>query len=489
MPLDLGACLRFYRRKDIREAMIAHARDKEIGVRYNDVFGKRPDVLSYPNDILELAKQGVTSFHASEERWSNPLELNSNLNRKELDSLRMGWDLVLDIDCKLLEYSKISADLIIKFLRYCGVKEVSCKFSGNKGFHIGVPFEAFPRTVSGTSTKDLFPDAAKKIALYVKENIKEELGKRILEFEDGDFSRIREKVALPREEIVRYEENEMGDKVAKLDVDNFLEIDTILISPRHLYRMPYSLHEKSGLVSLPIDPDKVMEFEKKMAEPDSILAPMFSFMERNVSGESARNLLLQALDFKAEIKESKSYGKESRNRNESEEMKIECPIKEEFFPPCMQFYLKGMEDGRKRAIFCLANYLGKIGWNRKDIEEYLQKWNLEKNKEKLREVYIKGQMAHFVPGDKLPPNCDNEAYYKSLGACKPDNWCRKIKNPVNYTLLKWKNHLREKEEQELEQEKEKRKEERRIKKELAQAKKEAKAAAKSDAKSESLAPN
>ena len=44
--------------------------------------------------------------------------------------------------------------------------------------------------------------------------------------------------------------------MSKLDVEKFLEIDTVLISSRHLYRMPYSLHEKSGLVSLPINPGK-----------------------------------------------------------------------------------------------------------------------------------------------------------------------------------------------------------------------------------------
>ena len=130
--LNKGICLRFYKRKDIQEAIIAHARNKEIGLRYNDSFGKRPDILTYPKEILELALRGVTSFHASEELWDNPLELESNKSKKELDELRAGWDLVLDIDCKFLDYSKICADLVIQFLKHLGVKDVSCKFSGNK---------------------------------------------------------------------------------------------------------------------------------------------------------------------------------------------------------------------------------------------------------------------------------------------------------------------------------------------------------------------
>ena len=107
----------------------------------------------------------------------------------------------------------------------------------------------------------------------------------------------------------------------------------------------------------------------------------------------------------------------------------------------------GDEDGKKRAVFCLMNFLGKIGWKEKDIEEYLLRWNREKNKEPLRENYIKSQMQHFKAGDKLPPNCNNDAYYKALGVCCNEENCTRLKNPVNYTLSKWKRHLREKEEE------------------------------------------
>ncbi len=435
--LDKGVCVRFYKRKDIQDAIIAHAKNKEIGMRYNDSFGKRPDILSYPKEILELSLRGVTSFHASEELWDNPLELESNKSKKELDQLRSGWDLVLDIDCKFVDYSKIAANLIIQFLKYCGVKDISCKFSGNKGFHIGVPFEAFPKKVGEIETKDLFPDAAKRIAYYIKENIKTELGKKILEFEEGDIAKIKEKVNLSQEEVTRYDINEHGDKVAKLNVDHFLEIDTVLISSRHLYRMPYSLHEKSGLVSLPIDPEKVMGFQKDMAKPDIILMPRFIFLDRNVSGESARQLLVQALDFDVKLEEEKEPAKK-----EYDELKLTCPIKEDFFPPCLKLMLQGIGDGKKRGVFILMNYLGKIGWNKEEIEAYLKKWNAQ-NQEPLREVYIKGQLHGFKAGDKLPPNCSNEAYYRGIGICKPDSFCPRIKNPVNYTILKWKRHLQD----------------------------------------------
>src|SRR3989338_5645186 len=326
MP-DIGTCPRHYKPRWIQEALVAHAQDREIGMRFQEMFGKRPDILSYPRDVLELALRNATSFHASEERWSNPLALSSTLSKRELEELRTGWDLLLDIDCKIFEYSRICADLVVKFLRYCDVKDVSIKFSGNKGFHIGVPFESFPQQVGEISTRLLFPEAAKKIAFYVKEHIADELGRRIMVLEGNDFSKVKEKVNLPAEEIIRYTQKNDEGKIGKLNVDKFLEIDTVLISSRHLYRMPYSLHEKSGLVSLPIDPEKVMEFQKEMAKPDSILMPMFTFLDRNVSGESARKLLVQALDFNVKIEE------EAREvKKEYDELKLTSPIKEEFFP-------------------------------------------------------------------------------------------------------------------------------------------------------------
>src|SRR3989338_2908998 len=443
MSLSRSTCLKFYKRKDVQDALVAHAQSKEIGMRFNESFGKRPDTLTYPRDVLELVLQGVTSFHASEELWSNPLSLLSSNTKQDLDKLRIGWDLLLDIDCKIMEYSRISADLIVKFLQYHGVKDISVKFSGNKGFHIGVPFEAFPQKLGNENTKDLFPEAPRRVASYIKESIKETLGKRILEFEKGNISAVQEKVGLPREEITRYEKNEWGDNVAKLQVDGFLEIDTVLLASRHLYRMPYSLHEKSGLVSLPLDPVRVLEFEKPMALPEKAVSPLLPFLERKVSEGSARQLLIQALDFKVKVQEEHELP-----RKEYDELKIESPIKEDFFPPCMKVMLGGLEDGKKRAVFCLTNFLGKIGWNEKEIEDYLLRWNREKNKEPLRENYIKSQMQHFKAGERLPPNCDNEAYYKAMGVHCNAQYCPRVKNPVNYTLSKWKRHLRIKEEEE-----------------------------------------
>ena len=222
--------------------------------------------------------------------------------------------------------------------------------------------------------KNLFPEAAKKIAFYVKENIKEELGKRIIEFEGRNFKKISEKTNLETEKIkIKITtKDELGDKneIEILNVEPFLEIDTILISSRHLYRMPYSLHEKSGLVSLPLDPEQVRHFQKETARPDALLSSLFIFLDRNVSNESARHLLVQALDFDVKIQNEKEESKK-----DYDELKLTSPIKEEFFPPCMKLLLQGIGDGKKRGVFILMNYLGKIGWSKEEIEAYLKRWN------------------------------------------------------------------------------------------------------------------
>src|SRR3990167_7225909 len=265
--LPLNVTLSYYKRRDVQEEIIKAAENREVAVKYNDTFGNRPDVLNNPNDILELAKQKATSFHCSEELWSNALQLNPELKRHEIEKLRIGWDLVLDIDCSFYEYSRIAADLVIKALKFNDVKAISCKFSGNKGFHIGVPFEAFPERIGNQETKNLFPDAARRVAFYIKELIKKPLGEKIMHYEKNNFSKIVEKTKENPNKITYYEKNKFGDDVAKLNAEPFLNIDTILISSRHLFRMPYSLHEKSGLVSVPLNPDEVLNFKKEDADP------------------------------------------------------------------------------------------------------------------------------------------------------------------------------------------------------------------------------
>ena len=46
---------------------------------------------------------------------------------------------------------ELTTDYIVKALKHCNVKNIGVKFSGNKGFHIGVPWESFPKSITFSS--------------------------------------------------------------------------------------------------------------------------------------------------------------------------------------------------------------------------------------------------------------------------------------------------------------------------------------------------
>ena len=420
LMITLSQILKHYKREDIQKEIIENAKDREVAIKFgNKGFGKRPDVLKHPKDILELAKQGATSFHASEELWRNPLQLDVNMRRMDIEDLRIGWDLVIDIDCKFIEYSKITADLLIKALRFQGINSASCKFSGGTGFHIGVPFDSFPSRVHDKETKLWFPDGAQAIAFYLKEMIKNPLMEQLLKKEDVE--KIIKKTGKGFSEIV---------KNGVFDPFSIIGIDTILISSRHLYRMPYSFNEKTGLISVPINPNKVLDFRKEIAMAENVRVSKYRFLDKSKAVKNeAKKLLVQAFDFNLKREEVKSDKKDYEIPEEA--------IPEQFFPPCVHNILKGISDGKKRSLFILTNFLTSVGWSYEQAEKLVDEWN-KKNPEQLKEVLIKGQLRyHKQKGKKiLPPNCTNTMYYKDLRVCVPDNLCAKIKNPVNYARIK-----------------------------------------------------
>ena len=425
--ISLSTVLLHYKRKDVQEEMVLHGRDKEVvGSFKGEGYAKRPDVLKYSGDVLELAKRGVTSFHASEELWSNPLQLDPMLRKQEIEKLRIGWDLVIDIDCSYWEYSKLTADLIVKALKHHNIDAVSCKFSGNKGFHIGVPFEAFPKKIAGEDVSKRFPEDIREIAMYLKKMIKNVFLKKVFEVEKGDVNRIASNLKKDVKDIVTGR---------RLDAEKMIDIDTILISSRHLYRMPYSLHEKSGLASIPVDLGKILEFDKEMAKPENVVVDeKFRFLDReNIRLNQAQELFDKAI--------AERVNRESRLEFQKKEVKeVDIPteaIPVQFFPPCIYNILKGITDGKKRSVFILKNFLSSVGWGYEEIEKLIKDWN-KKNDEPLRENIIIGQLRYTKQQQKkiLPPNCQNQMYYKDFGVCRPDDLCARIKNPVNYSRRK-----------------------------------------------------
>jgi hypothetical protein len=336
-----------------------------------------------------------------------------------------------------LEYSKLGADLLVQALRHHGVKHLSVKFSGNHGFHIGVPFEAFPETVNGVPTKSLFPEGPRRIAAYLQEMIRAPLSQRLLALHD--IVSIAQRVGKTSNELV---------KGGVFDPFAVLGIDTILIASRHLYRMPYSLNEKSGLVSVVIRPEEIMKFEKENARPERVV-PQLEFLSHHVAGE-AKKLIVQAFDFK--------LPEEKIELKKREFVEPSDAVPEAYFPPCIKAISQGLKDGKKRAVFVLINFLRSVGWEYDAIENYLKEWN-KKNPEPLREVFIVGHLRYHKAQQKkvLPPNCINNGYMVDMGVCQPDNFCGanvppgatgfapRIKNPANYAIARQRRVARENE--------------------------------------------
>ncbi|MBI5148976.1 hypothetical protein HZA33_04825 [Candidatus Pacearchaeota archaeon] len=411
----------YYRRRDIQKSLINFAKNREVIPFYIDRFGKRPDILQYESDIAALAERNLTSLHCSEELWSDPLSIGTELNEQQMNSLRTGWDLILDIDSPYIEYGKITAQLLIEALNFHNIHNIGIKFSGNKGFHIGVSWHAFPKKINELEIKNFFPQGPRFIAAYLKEIISKTLGERILEL--NTLKELSQTFKKKESELLK-------DNI--FNPFSILELDTILISPRHLFRMPYSLHEKKGLASIVIQKEQIKSFHPGWAKPDRVFPKQFlPEPEQNEASE----LLRQALDWSSRHKKTIQQEQET-GKYKGQEIIVK-DLSPEFYSPCIKKILGGMkQDGRKRALFILLNYLKSINMEQDKIEKVVSEWNT-KNYKKLHEGYIRTQIEWFKRQKKmLPPNCD-KPLYKELALCSEevrDPLCSKIKNPVNYSI-------------------------------------------------------
>ena len=418
----------YYSRKDVQDALLEVAKDREVvGVYSNGNFGKRPNILMYPSDILEMVKQGVVSFHGSVERWSNPMALEAGMIKQELDRLRIGWDLIIDPDCPDFELGKLATKIIVEALKDHGIKNYSIKLTGGKSFHIGLPFEIFPEKINFKKIEVLYPELPQKVMDYLKDYVREQMKEEIIAL-DNPLS-IAERGGKSITEIT--------DKDG-LNPSKIVQIDTMLVVSRHMFRLPFSLHEKSLLVSLPVKLSQLNELKKGYAYPPRVKFKA-KFLDRQITLKEANTLVVEALDWAEKhkvVEEKRPY--------EGPRRKITQVAKKDF-PPCILRILRGLKDGRKRSVFILPNFLRNMGWDWGKIEKQMLKWN-EKNKPPLPQNYIKTQLRWHKRQSRnlLPPNCLNENFYVSMDVHLPDDickgWTRKvtIKNPVNYPFRKMK---------------------------------------------------
>ncbi|MEM4841176.1 MAG: DNA primase small subunit domain-containing protein [Nanopusillaceae archaeon] len=425
---------------EVIEDIVIVSKNREVAyLLENNKFGQRPSIIENKGDIFSYIDKGAISFHISLERWSDPMLLENVKSRKELEEIRIGWDLIIDIDSKSVDIGKIVTRNIINFLENKGIKKIYLKYSGGKGFHIAIPWEIFPKRIDylkkgeivEEDTVKLFPDIARIIAMYLVEKIKEKVEDEILK----KFPEI---------------EKEKNEKELFFSV---VEIDTIAISNRHLIRCLYSINEKTGRLSIPVDIKNLENFNPEYATLDNFIYEGIPFLTEEIKErEEAEKLFRDAINWKIN-KDLFSIEYIVKTVNKIETKKIEKElikekrkhrekITEDYFPPCIKNILSGIDDGRKRSVFILINFLYHIGWSYEEIEKKIKEWNNNLN-DPLRERYVEYQLEWHkkIYNSKkyyLPPNCNNDMYYKEIGVCQPDNICKYIKNPLLYPYKKIK---------------------------------------------------
>ena len=515
----------YYSNPKIQKTLLDFGENREVVPSYMmNSFGKRPDSLQYPSDILNLVNKGATSFHASEEIWKDPLQINSDMSRSEQDGLRKGWDLLIDIDSPFLDYSKIAARLILDELEREGVKSYGLKFSGSKGFHILVPFSAFPEMFNEIPTNKMFPDWPRAICQYILYKIRSKYNKEVTKL-GINFTALKERTNLSKEDVVeivcpncgsqakktnlvtfkcdrcesahirpnykitkrklrciqddcpglyeivseqdyffcenckakhsinenqalkntKYKTTTTYSREAKSSVsaENFQEqisgekiasLDLVLVAPRHLFRMPYSLHEKTALASIVLEKNQLEDFSPRDANPMKV--EIKDFIPQNVTKDEALGLLSRAVEWKA-LQTDKEEKELSKKYTSFEKIDLR-DVPEGFFPQPIKKLLKGLEEGRKRGLFVLLTFLRSLNFSPKYINSKIREWN-KLNEPPLKEGYIKSQIDWHLKQKRqiLPPNYANDSFYKDLNLFsegkKPS-----AKNPIAEVARKMK---------------------------------------------------
>lgn len=418
--VDFTRVWNWYSRESVQRALLEIAKNREVVPVYKEGnFGKRPNTINYQGDIIQLIAEGTVSFHGSVERWQQPMKLDVGMTKPDMDKLRSGWDIFLDPDVPDFEIAKATTIQLVEALKYHGVINYSIKFSGGKGFHIAVPFESLPEKINFQPMHTFYPDALASVIEYLKWYVKEQLKEAILEIDTP--TNIAARVG-----------KQLSDIIDDQGLDPFKIVSMDIFSTRHLFRLPYSLHERSLLVSLPISYTKLQSFEKEHAQPERVKIEE-RFLQQRAPSRDAETLIIEALDWASKHKTEAVVGKPKEFRP----VKLRT-IPEEHFPPCVKHILeKGLADGRKRAVFILINFLRNMGWDAEQIEKKITKWN-EKNYPPLRANYLRSQLRWHFRQQKpmLPPNCDNENFYKQIGVYQLCQLLHQqgIKNPVNYPL-------------------------------------------------------
>jgi len=69
LAIEFQRVWNYYSRESILKAIVEVAKDREVVSVFRDGrFGKRPNILQYPQDVVQEVAEGTIAFHGSLER-------------------------------------------------------------------------------------------------------------------------------------------------------------------------------------------------------------------------------------------------------------------------------------------------------------------------------------------------------------------------------------------------------------------------------------
>lgn len=307
-----------------------YLREVGFGFESNGERGfSRGHYIPYPTVNLFVKAHNCTSVFHSAYRYDST----------EIDKANLFGDLYLDFD-NIKDFSQAQADAVtaLSYLKICyhiAEEYALIYFSGNKGIHIIIPTE-----ILGVEPTPLLNGVYKYIANSIKSFTKHKT------------------------------------------------IDTQIYDNKRLFRIPNTIHEKSGLYKIPLTPEELRSLTeeeiRQMAKAPRNLEPK-QYHGTNAYAQQQYQRMVQ--EFQVFDKESK---KDRRFKS-----------KYDFTPPCIQHIIDNgaVEGQRNITIACLTGFCKNSGKSLTETTDYISEWN-SRNIKPTGEQELKKTVKSMFLGDK-----------------------------------------------------------------------------------------
>ncbi len=245
----------YYWNPDILQALAYQCHDREVWLKAGKASSPRPRKVNSPDQLSSLITNfqhiDPISIFASIETFTDPLRLGAA--DQPTEKLRIGWDFVIDLDAEKVDKAKVTATAICEVLETFGLS-AKAKFSGNRGFHVIIPGQAFDNFRSKEEFLAAYPQVPFSISRFIEASLRPEQKKGVV-------------------------------------------LDSEIYNPRRLLRLAYSLHDESRLVSVPVEIEELRSFNTSMAQPESVDAIDWTWLKLQSKTGEGSDLLTSVAEW------------------------------------------------------------------------------------------------------------------------------------------------------------------------------------------------